>query len=71
MSRLAATRDDLRADWGRLQARWDAARQHWRDEVADTFERGRWQDWEETVPAYLRALQELDQLANRVSREIE
>ena len=71
MSRLAATRDDLRADWARLQGLWQASREHWRDEVANTFERGRWQEWEETVPAYLRALEELDALATRVLRDID
>jgi hypothetical protein len=69
MNRFAAILEDARADWSRLQAHWELTQQHWRDELAAEFERGRWRAWDETVPAYLRALEELNEVAKQVSRE--
>lgn len=69
MNRFAAILEDARADWSRLQGHWQLTQQHWRDEVATNFERYRWRAWDETVPAYLRALEELNEVAKQVSRE--
>ena len=69
MSRLATIHDDMRAEWSRLQASWQAAREQWRDEVADSFERGRWQEWDKQAPAFLRALDELEEVMSSALRE--
>jgi uncharacterized protein YukE len=69
MSRLSETRTDLQSDWSRLQARWEVARALWTDEVGNAFERSRWQQWADGVPAFLAALDELDEVLRQASRE--
>lgn len=69
MSRLAEIHAEVRVEWSKLQACWRATREQWQDEVADEFERYRWQAWEERVSAYLSALEELDEIASRALRE--
>ena len=69
MSRLSEIHGDMQAEWTRLQACWQAAREQWHDEVADSFERGRWQEWNKQAPAFLRALEELEDIANSALRE--
>lgn len=69
MSRAGGIHADMRAEWSKLQACWQATREQWRDEVADEFERHRWQEWEQRVPAYLSALEELEEIASRALRE--
>ena len=65
MNEFGEIHADLRAEWSRLQACWEATRERWRDEVADDFERGRWQEWEQQVPAFLNALDHLEEIARR------
>jgi hypothetical protein len=60
MTRHADTYDELKAEWMTLRNCWLATREQWRDDVAVGFERGRWQEWEERVPAFLRALEDLE-----------
>ncbi|HEY1731471.1 MAG TPA: hypothetical protein VGG15_06970 [Terriglobales bacterium] len=71
MSKFSEIHDAVRADWSKLQACWQATRAQWRDEVADDFERRRWQEWEQGVPAFLRALEHLDETVSRALRETE
>ncbi|MGE3276475.1 MAG: hypothetical protein AB7O67_15280 [Vicinamibacterales bacterium] len=69
MSRLKDIHGEARAEWSRLQEHWRNARSQWTDGVASDFERRQWQAWEETVPAYLDALQELEEVTSRALRE--
>jgi len=70
MSKLSDIHGDMQAEWTRLQASWQAAREQWHDEVAESFERGRWQEWDRQTPAFLRALEELEEISSRALREI-
>ncbi len=69
MSRLADIRAQARADWSRLEALWFEARRQWQDSAADEFERRRWLVWEERVPAFLDALEELEEVTSQALRE--
>jgi hypothetical protein len=69
MSRLAEIHDEVRLEWSHLQSCWQATREKWRDEVAESFENGRWQKWEERIPSFLRTLEDLEEIANRALRE--
>ncbi len=69
MSGLSEIYGDMQAEWSRLQASWQATREQWRDEVADSFERGRWQEWDKQAPAFLRALEELEEVMSSALRE--
>ena len=69
MSKLGDIHAEERAEWSRLQACWEEARSQWRDDVADKFERHRWRAWEERVPAFLSALEEMEEIASRALRE--
>jgi len=69
MSRLSEIHGDMQAEWNQLQACWQATREQWHDEVADSFERGRWQEWDKQTPAFLRALEELENIASSALRE--
>ena len=70
MSRLSDTREELQADWSKLHGRWQAARELWTDEVGSAFERVRWQHWATGVPAFIDALEELEEVLVQVDREI-
>jgi hypothetical protein len=69
MSRLDEIHGEMSAEWSRLLACWQTTREQWNDEVAESFEQRRWQEWEVQVPAYLRALQELENIADSAMRE--
>jgi hypothetical protein len=69
MSKLRDIHAEARAEWSRLQACWEEARSQWQDDVADEFERHRWRAWEEHVPAFLDALEKLEETTNRAIRE--
>ena len=69
MSRLGEIHGEMSAEWSRLLACWQATREQWSDEVAESFEHGRWQEWEVQAPAYLRALQELEDVTSSAMRE--
>jgi hypothetical protein len=69
MSRLKDLHGEARAEWSRLQACWEEARNQWQDDVADEFERHRWRAWEEHVPAFLDALEKLEEITSRALRE--
>ena len=71
MSKLSQIHDELRADWSKLQACWQETRGQWHDEVADDFERRRCQEWEQRVPEFLHALEDLEETARRALRETE
>jgi hypothetical protein len=64
MSKLSDLHVGLQAEWGRVQAFWRAAREQWRDEVADNFERRHWQEWDQQTAAFLRAFDELEEIVN-------
>ena len=70
MSKLSEMHGDMRAEWTQLQASWQAAREHWQDDVAESFERGRWQEWDKQMPAFLHALEELEDISSRALRDI-
>jgi hypothetical protein len=61
--------DEFGTEWSKLQACWEEARGKWRDEVADDFERRRWREWEERVPAFLGALQQLEEVISRALKD--
>jgi hypothetical protein len=69
MSRLSETRAELQADWSKLQGRWEAARELWTDEVGSAFERVRWQHWATGAPAFIDALEQLEEILIQASRE--
>ena len=69
MTRLGKIHGEVRGEWSKLQACWQTTRMQWSDEVGDEFERRRWQEWEQQVPAFLAALEELEEIANRALRE--
>lgn len=69
MSRLGNVHEEMRAEWARLQECWQTTREQWDDEVAESFERGRWQEWEAQVPEFLRALEDLEDVVARALRE--
>lgn len=69
MSRLGELRAELQADWSHLQCQWRAARSLWSDEVGNHFERSRWQHWAEGVPAFLAAIDELEEVLGLARRE--
>ncbi len=69
MARHDRTLDELQSEWHRLRDCWLTTRGQWRDEVAVSFERGRWQEWEDRVPAFLRALEDLDAMSARLLEE--
>jgi hypothetical protein len=69
MSGLSEILGDMQAEWSRLQARWQVTREQWRDEVADSFERGRWQEWDRQAPTFLRALEDLEETASRALQD--
>jgi|ERR1035441_10406562 hypothetical protein len=69
MSTLRDIQAETRAEWSRLQACWDETRSQWQDDVADEFERHRWRAWEEQMPAFLDALEKLEEIASRALRE--
>lgn len=69
MNKLGEIHDDLRADWSRLQTCWQTTREQWRDQVAESFERRRWQEWEQRVPAFLQDLEDLEEEVERALRE--
>ncbi|MDB5073669.1 MAG: hypothetical protein JWM87_4780 [Candidatus Eremiobacteraeota bacterium] len=70
MSALGGVRDEVRSEWGRLRACWQSVRAQWTDEVADRFERDRWRRWEEATPAFLSALDDLDDVIAAALRDL-
>lgn len=69
MSGLGELNNEIRAEWSKLRSSWQSTRAQWQDEVADQFERNRWQVWEDRVPAFLKELEELEETASRALRE--
>ena len=69
MSRLRDLYAEARAQWSRLQACWEETRTQWEDDVADEFERHHWQIWEERVPAFLEALEKLEEVTCRALKD--
>lgn len=69
MTNLSDIHGDMQAEWTRLQACWQKAREQWHDDVADSFERSRWREWDKETPAFLRALEELEGIASSALRE--
>lgn len=69
MSTLREIQAEARTEWSQLQACWEEARRQWQDDAADEFERHRWRAWEEQVPAFLDALDRLEEIAARALRE--
>jgi len=69
MSRLGEIHDELRAEWSRLQSCWQSTREQWRDQVAESFERARWQEWDQRASDFLLALKELEETTNRALKE--
>ena len=70
MSRLSDLYAEVRAEWTRLQACWEETRTQWKDDVADEFERHQWQVWEERLPAFLAALEKLEEVTSRALRDV-
>jgi hypothetical protein len=70
MSRLSEIHERMQADWSRLQESWQTTRAHWRDEVAASFERRQWQEWDQDLPLLLNALQELTEVCDQAMRSI-
>ena len=70
MSKISEIHAEMQAEWLRLQATWAMTREQWQDEVANNFERGRWQEWDKQVPPLLRALEELDETIDDALRAI-
>ena len=69
MSRLGEAHYSLRGSWSILGGQWSETRRQWRDSVGERFEREVWQEWEEEVPKFLRALNELDEELGRALRQ--
>lgn len=60
MSELHEIQRNLSAEWNGLNQCWGETRSKWRDGVGDRFERERWSQWEETIPHFLRLLDQMD-----------
>jgi hypothetical protein len=58
----------LKIAWDNLKSQWETTREQWRDEVGDRFEREFWDQWEETVTAWLDAEFELSEAVKRVAQ---
>jgi len=53
-----------------LRQQWQATCALWQDPVAHHFERRFWQEWEQTVPATLAAMERLAQILEQARREV-
>jgi hypothetical protein len=56
---------DLRSEWARLRAGWDAARAQWCDGTAAQFEADYWQHWETYLPRIIAETEVLAELLDR------
>jgi hypothetical protein len=63
--------DDGDYQLGRLDAAWEQAAQHWRDDMARDFERYHWAPLRQEFRSYLDALARLREVLGAAERETE
>lgn len=61
----------LESEWRALQREVEDSYQIWRDETRRTFEAQCWSELEQTVPAYLDALNSLAETIDYVRQQLE
>jgi hypothetical protein len=61
--------DDDGSQLGRLDAAWEQAAQHWRDDMARDFERYHWAPLRQEFRSYLDALARLREVLGAAERE--
>ncbi len=69
MSEILDARQELIAEWNTLLRTWEDTRSHWRDPIGDKFEREHLAQWEETIPAFIKFLEELDTVVAEVQED--
>ena len=70
MAGVQQAQQRLQAHWHALRQQWQATCALWQDPVAHHFERRFWQEWEQTVPATLAAMERLAQILEQARREV-
>jgi hypothetical protein len=56
--------------WKRLLLAWQATQDVWQDAVAQRFAQEMWAEYEQTMPASLQAMQNLQETLARMRQEV-
>jgi uncharacterized protein YukE len=56
--------------WKRLQQEWHVVQDGWQDAVAQRFAQEVWAEYEQTMPASLRVIQNLQETLARMRQEV-
>jgi hypothetical protein len=70
MSAVATAQEQLRTGWHSLQQEWRTTCDLWNDSVHQRFEQEFWQEWEQTVPSTLDAMQRLAEVMSAAQRAV-
>lgn len=70
MSAIADAQEQLNHGWRSLQRHWQATCGRWKDSQQRQFERRFWQEFERTVPATLKGIEQLAKVIAQAQREL-
>jgi len=70
MSQLVQVREILLDEWKRLKYQWEVTSSHWNDAGRNRFEREYWQEYEPTINAYIKDLDNLNQIIDQARCEV-
>jgi hypothetical protein len=70
MSPLDGPTSELASQWSKLRACWNVTSEKWNDEVANAFAKKHWEEWERELPAFLAALENLDEVVGEALNKL-
>ena len=70
MSQLRNGREQIIDEWKRLKQQWEATSSQWGDAARYRFEREFWQAYEPIINAYIKQLDNLDNIIDQAKQEV-
>ncbi len=70
MSQLIRAREQILGEWQRLKQQWQATSSQWGDAARFRFEREFWQEYEPTINAYIKQLDNLNSIIDKARQEV-
>ena len=71
MSQLIRAREQILGEWQRLKQQWDITSSQWGDAARFRFEQEFWQEYEPTINAYIKQLDNLNSIIDQARQEVE
>lgn len=71
MYQLTSELEHIKNECRILQSQWKSTSQVWNDSIKQQFEKEFWNEIEKLIPAYIRKLEETENLILKAYRELE